>query len=232
MKTTQNSHQVFKCFALVALFFLFVVSCRQRDKVSDREIEAERARWNKVLTNDSSTTFNRNANALLTATVENLNAGKALDLGMGQGRNSLFLARKGWDVTGVDVADQAIAYAVKKAESEGLKLNAIMSAMERFDFGLENWDLIVHVYEGCLNEERVEKIGKGLKTGGLFVFEFFHAEGGEALGRKDLGCESGEVKKIIEKNTAFELVSYSETLSVADFSLEEIKVIKMIARKK
>lgn len=232
MKTTHNNHQVFKCFLFVAVFFLFVVSCRQRDNVSDGEVEAERAKWNKVLTNDSSATFKRDANSLLNATVENLSAGKALDLGMGQGRNSLFLARKGWEVTGIDVADQAIAYAMKKAESEGLKINAVVVPMERFNFGLENWDLIVHVYEGCLNEERVGKIAKGLKAGGLFVFEFFHIDGGKALGRKDLGCESGETKKMIEKNNAFELVSYSEELSVADFSLREVKVIKMVAKKK
>ena len=35
-----------------------------------------------------------------------LKPGTALDVGMGQGRNALFLARQGWDVTGFDVCDR------------------------------------------------------------------------------------------------------------------------------
>src|SRR5712664_3614565 len=66
------------------------------------ELEKERVRWNKFLTLDT-TRFNLKPNALLVNTAKNLKPGKALDLGMGQGRNSIFLAKEGWDVTGVDI---------------------------------------------------------------------------------------------------------------------------------
>jgi 2-polyprenyl-3-methyl-5-hydroxy-6-metoxy-1,4-benzoquinol methylase len=38
--------------------------------------------------------------------VEARKPGRALDIGMGQGRNSVFLALKGWDVTGFDISDE------------------------------------------------------------------------------------------------------------------------------
>ena len=46
--------------------------------------------------------FSTQPNGLLVATVEDRKPGRALDVGMGEGRNSVFLALKGWDVTGFD----------------------------------------------------------------------------------------------------------------------------------
>jgi 2-polyprenyl-3-methyl-5-hydroxy-6-metoxy-1,4-benzoquinol methylase len=44
--------------------------------------------------------------------------GQALDLNCGTGINNLSLARHGWQVTGVDVVDQAITTAKEKAARE------------------------------------------------------------------------------------------------------------------
>ena len=40
---------------------------------------------------------------------------------MGQGRNSVFLARKGWNVTGFDVSDEGLAIACANAGKAGVK---------------------------------------------------------------------------------------------------------------
>ena len=102
-----------------ALFYLFflslpVISYSQDEKIDSVEIERERIRWNKSLTRDTAYQFNKNANALLVETVKGTKPGKALDIGMGQGRNSIFLAKNGWKVTGVDIADEAVAFALKQ----------------------------------------------------------------------------------------------------------------------
>jgi 2-polyprenyl-3-methyl-5-hydroxy-6-metoxy-1,4-benzoquinol methylase len=50
-------------------------------------------------------------------------AGLAIDLGMGEGRNAIYLAQQGWQTTGVDLADVAVAQARKRAlEAGGLLL--------------------------------------------------------------------------------------------------------------
>ena len=69
---------------------------------------------------------------------------------MGQGRNSLFLARLGWDVTGVDISDKAIDLAHKEATGLGLKINCVVADIAAFDVGKAKWDLIVGVYMGRL----------------------------------------------------------------------------------
>jgi tellurite resistance protein TehB len=51
------------------------------------------ARWNKIFT-DPKSNFNRKPNAFVVETVKPLRPGRALDVGMGQGRNSRWLAQQ------------------------------------------------------------------------------------------------------------------------------------------
>jgi hypothetical protein len=84
--------------------------------------------WRVMFNNIYKTTkpgFATQPNALLVSTVEGRKPGRALDVGVGQGRNSVFLALKGWDVTGFDMSDEGIATARRNAEQAGVKINAI-----------------------------------------------------------------------------------------------------------
>ena len=48
-------------------------------------------------------------------------------------------ARNGWEVTGFDLADEAVAYAVTQAEKENLDLNTQIASFDDYDFGKEKW---------------------------------------------------------------------------------------------
>ncbi|MBN8734388.1 MAG: methyltransferase domain-containing protein, partial [Acidobacteria bacterium] len=65
---------------------------------------------------------------LLMEAVRERKPGRALDVAMGQGRNSLYLARLGWDVTGFDTSRAGIEQARKAATTAGLKFHAHLSA--------------------------------------------------------------------------------------------------------
>lgn len=69
--------------------------------------------------------FNTRPNPLLVDATEGLRPGQALDVGMGQGRNSLYLARKGWTVTGFDVAEVGLKKAREQATAEGVTITAM-----------------------------------------------------------------------------------------------------------
>lgn len=56
------------------------------------------------------------------ALAERLEPGRALDLGCGYGRSSLYLAQRGWQVDGVDFVAEAIAGAKKRAETAGVSV--------------------------------------------------------------------------------------------------------------
>ncbi|MCC3156642.1 class I SAM-dependent methyltransferase [Hymenobacter sp. 15J16-1T3B] len=186
---------------------------------SAQEIEQERLRWNRALVQDTAYKFNHQPNALLVETVKGRPPGRALDIGMGQGRNALFLARQGWRVTGLDVADEAVAVAQQQAAREGLQLDARVQPMETFDFGTARYDLITYIYEGCFDENNgvLDKIKTSLKPGGVLVFEFFHRAAGLEMNRPDFGCPNGAIKALFAPDKRFRIVRYEEKAGRPDF---------------
>jgi len=157
---------------------------------------------------ESDTVFklNEDPNAFLIETVIGLRPGKALDLGMGQGRNSIYLAMNGWDVTGVDIAEEALAFGLVEASKNEMSINAVVTPTELCDFGINEWDLIVQVYKGCFDNSRVAKIAKALKPDGIVVFEFFHRDAGIEMKRPTFGCETNSIKQLIEQAGEFKLL--------------------------
>lgn len=61
-----------------------------------------------------------NANRALVDTVADLAPGTALDLGSGEGGDSLWLAEQGWHVTGIDISPTALARAADEADARGI----------------------------------------------------------------------------------------------------------------
>src|SRR5580698_357017 len=159
----------------------------QQTDSSQIELNQEKQFWNKALTKDTAYHFNKQPNAFLAASIKNRKPGTALDVSMGQGRNTIFLAQQGWDVTGFDIADSAIAFAQARAAKLGVKIKTVVQDEAHFDFGISKWDLVAYIYSGCMDDDSgvVDKIKRSLKPGGIFVFEFFHRDAGIAMGRPD-----------------------------------------------
>ena len=91
------------------------------------------------------------ANCTAEICVEDRPPGKALDIGMGQGRNAIFLAQQGWDVTGFDPSPIGVRQAQATAHKLKLYLEALVVREEDFDLGHQRWDLIVMTYVRRLN---------------------------------------------------------------------------------
>jgi SAM-dependent methyltransferase len=111
--------------------------------------------------------------------VENLPAipkGNALSLGEGEGRNAVFLAQQGWQVTSVDLAQSAIAKARKLAREAGVNVTAIHADLNDFVIAPGAWDLIVCFFVHLPPEERASlhrRVVNGLKPGGAYLLEGF-----------------------------------------------------------
>lgn len=114
-----------------------------------------------------------NPNSFLVETVSNLRPGKALDLGMGEGRNAIYLAQQGWDVTGLDISDVAVGHAQEKALKLGVRIDAHVQNVFTFDFGASRWDLIslLYFYIPEPHSTLYQQITNGLKPGGHVIIE-------------------------------------------------------------
>ncbi len=133
-------------------------------------LEADRDEWNATYREGKD--FNPAPNKFLVEMVKGRKPGLALDVGMGQGRNALYLASQGWRVTGIDISDEGLRQAREAATARKLTIEAINTNADTWDFGVEKWDLIVMIYAGA--DDKAVK--RSLKRGGLVVSELAHKE--------------------------------------------------------
>jgi SAM-dependent methyltransferase len=130
--------------------------------------------YNSIYRGENGDVFSRQPNAFVVEMTKGRKPGKALDAGMGQGRNSIYLAKQGWDVTGFDSADEGVRQAKAEASRLGLRITASVDMFEQFDFGENQWDLIVLTYEPV--KQIASKVEKALRPGGLVVVEDRHLD--------------------------------------------------------
>lgn len=167
-------------------------------------------------------TFNTAPNAFLADVTRGRPTGRALDVGMGMGRNALFLARAGWDVTGFDVAAVGVRQAMAVARSERLPLTGVVAADDEFDFGESRWDLIAIIY--AIEKRSVRRVGAALRPGGLVVIE----AGINADPAATFGFAPGELPRLFK---GFTILRHEETEGAYDWGPERIKLVRFAAQK-
>jgi SAM-dependent methyltransferase len=172
--------------------------------------------------------FNTAPNALLAETVRGLKPGKALDIHMGQGRNAIFLASKGWDVTGFDFSAEGVRAAREAAAKAGVKLTALVRRHEDFDFGRGAWDLVVMSYTWVpLRAPYVERIVESLKPGGILIFEHLMDESGSE-GAAPWLPRPNELAQVFGR---LRLLRNEDVRAEADWSWRPERIARMVARK-
>ena len=187
---------------------------------------AEIERWNRILTAPAPA-FNTAPNAFLVAMTKGLKPGRSLDVGMGQGRNTIYLAQQGWDSHGFDPADRAVAAAQEQARTLGVKITTQIARAEEFDWGESRWDLIVLSYVGA--REYVANVSRALRPGGMVIVEGFHRD---ATKTRPIGgsvvFDTNELPTIF---AGFRVVRYEEASATSDFGLFDTRVVRLAAVK-
>lgn len=186
---------------------------------------AERESWNDTLR--ISNQFSRKPNAFLVEMAKGRKPGSALDVAMGEGRNGVYLATQGWKVTGVDIADQGLALAQKRAADARVKIETVVADMSTFDFGKNKYDLVTFIYCGT-DHAVLEKVKTSLKKGGLVVIEFFAKDNTAGTGIS--GFAPGELAALFKDG--FAIVKDDVIEDVADWGLARGKLVRFAAQKK
>jgi SAM-dependent methyltransferase len=170
--------------------------------------------------------FNTAPNELLAETVKDMKPGRALDVAMGQGRNTLFLAKQGWDVTGFDVSAEGLSIARAAAETARVKIHAVQQGWQEFDLGKEQWDLIVLTYAWVPIDDPafVQRLCGALRPGGYVVFEHLLRESRTGLGMP----ASQQLLRIFD---GLRILRYEEVEQASDWNNEESPMVRFVARK-
>jgi SAM-dependent methyltransferase len=192
-------------------------------QIGDR---AEIERWNRILTAPTPS-FNTAPNAFLVEMVKGRRPGRSLDVGMGQGRNTIYLAQQGWESVGFDPADRAVAAAQARAKALGVTITATVASDQEFDWGEARWDLIVLTYVGA--REYVDKVTRSLRPAGMLVVEAFHRDAtrGGPIG----GAVVFDTNELTSLFAGLRVIRYEDTDSVGDFGLKPTRVVRLAAVK-
>lgn len=180
-------------------------------------------RWDRVYA-DPNPFFSTAPNTFMTEVVKGLKPGRALEIGMGQGRNTVYLAKLGWNVSGLDISERGMEIARKSAEAAGVRITTIKASMDDFEYGVGQWDLIVATYEGV---SWLEQAAKGLKPGGFVVMEAY-SRTAQSLPRSGFGPNE-LLKLFMDQN--LEVVRYEDVEAKPDWAREVGRVVRMFARK-
>ena len=171
--------------------------------------------WNRFYT-DRKSNFNKAPNSFLMQMVEGRPPGVALDYGMGEGRNAIYLAKLGWEVWGFDPADAAVALAQTRAKELGLTLHTAAVRDSEYEFGKGRFDLVL--FSWTMPLVPVQKVVDALKPGGMVVMEC----GVDFVGRNGM----------LKLFDALQIVRYEIVRAKSDFyDRRETDVLRIVARK-
>lgn len=112
------------------------------------------------------------ANRFLPPEVEGLAPGRALDLACGEGRNAVWLAQQGWEVTGVDFSSTGVAKAERLAADRGVSGTWIVADATTWEPTPPGFDLVIVFYLQLPAAERRQALrtaARALAPDGTFL---------------------------------------------------------------
>lgn len=142
--------------------------------------------------------------------------GTVLDMGMGEGRNAVFLAQKGYKVTGIDISSVAVKKAYLLAQEFNVKIKGVVASLKDYKIAPNSFDAIVSFY--YVDRSIIEKMKTWLKPGGIIIYEGFTIR--EKLNRRrDPLSEESYLKEqeLIKLFPGMRILKYEEPLHEKEF---------------
>lgn len=123
--------------------------------------------------------YGKKPNEFVVEVVQDLSRGKVLCIAEGEGRNAVYLASLGFDVTAWDYAQAGLDKTKQLADEKGVDVKTELRDLAEVDWEEEQWDAIVHIF-GHFPENVMEQtlagIKKALKPGGYYLSELYTKE--------------------------------------------------------
>lgn len=115
-------------------------------------------------------------NDFLAAHAAQIPPGRVLCLAEGQGRNAVWLAQQGYEVTAVDLSAVGSAKAQQLAAERGVSITTIQADLADYVIEPHGWDGIVSIF--ChlpvpIRSRLYGQVAAGLRAGGVFLLEAY-----------------------------------------------------------
>jgi SAM-dependent methyltransferase len=133
--------------------------------------EKDREKWDARYAGDEFA-LGKSPVGFLRDNVDLLPTGKALDLAMGEGRNGVFLATKGFQVLGLDISEVGLRKAHRLAAELNTEIKTETVDLDQVELPASEFDVVLMTY--YLQRDLFPQIKRALKPGGVVVVETYH----------------------------------------------------------
>ncbi len=142
----------------------------------------------------------------------------------GEGRNGVFAAQKGWQVTSFDISQEGKIKALALAQEKDVSLSYKVGMLEELEFKIEAYDAIGLIYahfSGSQKEKYHKQLDQYLKVGGIIILEAF-SQKHIAYNKKNPAV--GGPKKIEELYTVEEIKKDFDNYNIKQLTEEEVEL--------
>ena len=132
-------------------------------------------RWNERYSNEAYA-YGQDPNDFLKQELKKISPAKILFPAEGEGRNALFAASLGWEVSAFDITQEGKNKAMKLAQERGLKIDYHLGNLSELNYEPAQFDAIALIYAhfpAAIKSDLNIALSKLLKPGGVIVFEAF-----------------------------------------------------------
>lgn len=142
--------------------------------------QSDQERWNTRFDHEEYL-FGTSPNAFLASQRHLLTPGqRALAIADGEGRNGVWLAEQGLQVTAVDFSPVALAKARRLAEGSGVEVSFVQADLARWEWAESSFDVVVAIFiqfaDPKLRETIFQGIRRTLVSGGLLLLQGYRPE--------------------------------------------------------
>lgn len=120
--------------------------------------------------------YGKEPNDFLRQVSSDLPQGMVLCLAEGEGRNAVFLAQCGHEVTAIDSSSIGLKKAQQLAKDRGVQIKTEVADLAEINIDIGSFDAIVSIFchlPRSLREKLHQKVVKGLRPGGIFILEAY-----------------------------------------------------------
>jgi SAM-dependent methyltransferase len=177
-------------------------------KLTGDDTDSDKLRWDNLYRKNKGYVFGKEPAPFLVDALPVLPLGRALDLAMGEGRNAVYLAKKGFEVVGVDISEVAIRKAQRLSRDSHVHIKTVVADLNKYQIPPMSYDVIIVFY--YLQRSLHEQIVRALKPGGVLVYQTYTLDQvkHDPAENRDYLLGKGELKTLFKD---LEVVKYEET---------------------
>lgn len=200
-------------------------------------------RWDERYSNDEFA-YGTQPNNYLRDQLQKLETGSILFPAEGEGRNAVFAAQLGWDVSAFDISTEGKNKALLLAENNNVKIDYQVGELQNLNFKKEQFDVIALIYAhfpADIKSSLHKMLDQYLRKDGFIIFEAFSKKHLEFVlknekvgGPKDIESlfSIDEIKSDFPDYDIIELVETEIELSEGVFHNGTASVIRFLGKKK